>query len=172
MSKTMTRKYNKKTGTERIEKFYPNGQLKMSGDFKNGIPAGEIKEYTENGIMTGHHNLTNDSTAFYKEWLPNGVKILDCLFVDEKTEKSVRFFPDGSLESIEHYVDKKLHGLCVYYFAGNPEKVKIRANFENDERHGTFEEYYPNGNIKVRSPVEQRKTNRSSRGMDGRWKSS
>lgn len=80
------------------------------------------------------------------------------------------YYPDGSVEISEFYVDDKLHGpYQVYYSNGNIKQkanynqgvlegmvesyfeeggIRERVQFVDNQENGSFVEYYPNGNKK------------------------
>jgi antitoxin component YwqK of YwqJK toxin-antitoxin module len=96
--------------------------------------------------------VTNDINTFYTEFYQDGQQSLDCKFIDAIIERSVRYYPNGSISSIDHYVNRKREGICEdYYDTPHNGVLKVRANYHEDRRHGLFEEFYENGQIKVRS---------------------
>jgi antitoxin component YwqK of YwqJK toxin-antitoxin module len=131
------------------EIFYENGKLGFHLMFKDDELYGECKEWHPNGIMRAHNNVTNDTTAFYKEWNELEVLVLDCKFIDDVREKSCRYYPNGQIEYVDYYINRESEGVCEHYYENG--QLKRRANYHRNTVNGMIEKYYDNGRLKLRS---------------------
>jgi len=103
------------------KRYFENGKLEISCDYKMGVIEGIKKRYSEKGYL--------EALETYKNGKMDGTYIV--------------YHPDGSVKLKQIFIDDLLQGLSISYFQNGKmkEKVTIKDGFEN----GVFEEYYPSG---------------------------
>lgn len=104
-------------------KYFSNGKLYDSCNYKNGILEGERKIFSDKGYVEIQETYKNGILEGpYLVYHPNGnIKIKQTFTNNVLSDFSYRYYSDGVLK----------------------EKVTIVDGLEN----GPFDEYYPNGNL-------------------------
>ncbi len=111
----------KRTGV--WKKFYDNGKIRYSGEFKNGKEVGVFKFYT----------VTSSSQ-------PTIVKT----FIENTA--SVKFYNElGSLKSKGEMIGKNRVGKWIYYFTNG--KLFSEEEYKEGKLDGILKNYYPNGRV-------------------------
>jgi hypothetical protein len=123
--KTETESDKKNTGLR--ENYYPNGELKSSVNYKDGVKHGVAKNYYENG---------NLKLAMTYE---NG----------KKTGASYFYYEDGQLYRESIYKNDKLDGVRKVYADG---KLKSEVIYKNGYPSKGLKEYLLNGKLKTKYP--------------------
>lgn len=127
---------DKQSGKLNYKGFYPNGNIKNEGLYNyNGGKEGEWKYYDVNGVL--------NSTSEFKE--------------NMLTDKSLFYFPDGSVEIIKNYKKDTIDG---YYLKNYRSGTKYNQGwYKNGNLHGVWEIYYPNKKLKEKSYYNNDKLN-------------
>ena len=122
--------------------LFRSGKLKISGEFKNGKPVGEVKGYYEDGSVKFSY------APYKKKYKYSGQKYNYCLYkefdeqgniirhIDDKKGFERRNRQDGSLVSVLYYSRKRsIAKYYVNYFPYNKMKtVIVKGNkYEYDE---------------------------------------
>jgi antitoxin component YwqK of YwqJK toxin-antitoxin module len=116
--------------------YYPNGQVKTIASYKDGIPEGVRREFTEEGKIKMAYifkageiigeGIMNEEGAKNGEWK--------------------EYFPNGSLRAEGKYNDGKRVGEWVFYHEnGNIEQTGYYNDF--GEYDGTWRWYYASGEL-------------------------
>ena len=115
------------------ERFYPNGQIRS------------IEPYDENGIKNGTET----------EWFEDGQKEYEVEYVNNEPVRSTHWFQNGDLESKKQW-DEDGHktGVWEKYRWDWDKKKSVpqeRTTYRNGAKNGIYEEYYPNGQMKMQT---------------------
>lgn len=154
--------------------FYPNGQKRYEGAFKNDKCKGEFRYYDEQGNLkaTNTFDKTGDK-ALNKTYAPNGRVVATGYYVNQKKEGEWRYFDkeSGQLLLLEDNVGGKVNGWSrlynpkngklaeeTQYVNGIPEGVckkysdtgvlLMEGQYHNGMLEGPAKTYYPNTNVK------------------------
>lgn len=154
--------------------FYPNGQKRYEGAFKNDKCKGEFRYYDEQGNLkaTNTFDKTGDK-ALNKTYAPNGRVVATGYYVNQKKEGEWRYFDkeSGQLLLSEDNVGGKVNGWSrlynpkngklaeeTQYVNGIPEGVckkysdtgvlLMEGQYHNGMLEGPAKTYYPNTNVK------------------------
>ena len=101
-------------------KFYPNGNPKYVGNFKDDVPVGEF-----------HH--------FYENGKPQCVQT----YIDANHSKAVFYEPDGiTISSQGSYVGKEKDGKWEFYNKG---KLTLEENYKEGKKHGMKKSFNKDG---------------------------
>ena len=81
----------------KYRKFFPNGNLSIEGEFKNGVRWGTFYEYHENGKLirkiSYENGMRHGTVEVYNE---HGIPIQQAFYQDNKLVDSIKsFFPTG-----------------------------------------------------------------------------
>lgn len=133
-------------------RYYPNGNLKIAGNYKDGILVGEYKEYYSNGNLKSSINYdTLEGTTYYRD---NKLKTKSISENNSNVNNIYSYYTNGKLKSKSYYDTNsekiknesyylngnlKTSDNIIYYSNGNIKEKKI----SNDE----YIKYYINGQI-------------------------
>jgi uncharacterized protein len=116
--------------------YYPDGKIKISSLFRNGVPEGVTKEYTPDGNV--------EKAYLYK----NGVIIGTGVVKDDGNRDGPwkDFYPDGSLKAEGNYDNGKQVGEWRYYHSNG--KIEQTGKFNKQGKfEGTWKWYFDNGQL-------------------------
>lgn len=129
--------------------FYPNGQKRYEGQFKNDKCTGEFKYYDEQGRLKATNTFDKSGEkALNKTYSENGTLIATGYYIHQKKEGEWRYFSkdNGVLILVEENMDGKAHGFSkVYYETGT---LMMERQFVNGLLDGHAKIYYPSGALK------------------------
>ncbi len=154
---------------------FPNSQIAISVELKNGVLDGKAKEYFESGQIKSEKEFKNGQldgkyTIWYskgqkqeegeakngklnwdvKGWSDNGTLIYENNFVDgNQNGKCSSYFADGKLNSESNYKDGLLDGVKVEY-SPNGQK-KLEGNYTSNKQNGLFKWYDDNNGTLLKS---------------------
>lgn len=153
-------------------KQYPNGKKAYEGWFKDNIPVGTFKRYTEKGDLKVVLNCKPDNTAWATFLMPNGTKIAEGKYIKQKKDsiwvyynskgdiayteiyqngekngKSKQFYSNGQVYESAPYSNGKLNGTLVQFYRNGLNKSIV--NFSNGVQHGEIKVFYTNGNLRI-----------------------
>ncbi|MGQ3131794.1 MAG: toxin-antitoxin system YwqK family antitoxin [Flavobacteriales bacterium] len=132
-----------------FKNYYPNGQLKESGNYKNGKRDGDFTGWYENGTKDVETHFTNDvRTGSYVEYEENG----DISFRGNYNEKGKQsglwqYYEKGKLVREGTLLNDKEDGTWKYYYENG--SLKQQGSYSAAERNGEWTEYYPDGGKKL-----------------------
>ena len=93
--------------------FYPNGQLRYEGQFKNDKCKGTFRYYDEQGTLkaTNEFDKTGER-ALNKTFAPNGRVIATGYYLNQKKEGEWKYYnpTSGQLRLVEDNKDGMVHG--------------------------------------------------------------
>lgn len=129
--------------------FYPNGQKRYEGNFKNNKCVGEFKYYDEQGRLKATNTFDKSGEkALNKTYSESGTLIATGYYVNQKKEGEWRYFSkdNGVLILQEENKNGKVEGVSkVFYDTGS---LKSECTFVNGLREGHAKVYYPSGALK------------------------
>ena len=129
--------------------FYPNGQKRYEGQFKNDKCTGEFKYYDEQGRLKATNTFDKSGEkALNKTYSENGTLIATGYYIHQKKEGEWRYFSreNGKLILVEENKDGKVQGNSTAYFENGV--VMMERQFVNDQPEGHAKVYYPSGALK------------------------
>ena len=116
--------------------YYPNGTIKISAMFRNGIPEGLKREYAEDGKL--------EKAYLYQ----NGVVTGEGIVKDDGNRDGPwkDFYPDGSLKAEGNYDNGKQVGDWKYYHLNG--KIEQTGRFNKQGKFdATWKWYFDNGKL-------------------------
>lgn len=116
--------------------FYDNGKLKYSGAFRDSLPVGIHREYSENEEIIKAYEYNDFGRKI-------GEGIVDKLGL--KQGKWRILYDDGSLQAIGEYKSNKKIGTWTYYFQGG--NVEQTGKYSNGKPEGLWKWYYKDGKL-------------------------
>jgi len=140
--------------------YYPNGKIKVSGTYRNGIPEGVRREYDttgkivssaifKKGIRTGEGIVLEDGSkdGHWKEFYEEGTLLSEGNYKEGKPVGEWKYFyPDGKLEETGKYTNTgKLQGTWKWF--NQTGKLMQESEFDKGVHEGMFTEYNEEGNI-------------------------
>lgn len=102
--------------------FYPNGQLRYEGQFKNDKCKGTFKYYDEQGNLKATNEFDKSGEkALNKTYAPNGRVIATGYYQNQKKEGEWKYFDEasGQLRLVEDNKEGKVHGWSKLYNPNN-----------------------------------------------------
>lgn len=129
--------------------FYPNGQKRYEGQFKNNKCVGEFKYYDEQGRLKATNTFDKSGEkALNKTYNESGTLIATGYYVNQKKEGEWKYFSsdNGVLILLENNKNGKVEGVSkTFYDTGSP---KSECTFVNGIREGAAKVFYPSGALK------------------------
>ncbi|WP_290697692.1 toxin-antitoxin system YwqK family antitoxin [Lacinutrix sp.] len=151
---------------EIYKKHYDNGQLSVTGQFKNGKRIGEWKAFYENGVLKEilHHDENEKVVGEKKTYYENGVLKFRANYENNFLIGNGKYFhKNGQLSEIGPYEHGKPTGIWKFYFEnGNLKKSGEVINEKN--YNGLWKYYHENGQLKDSGVY-------INANPDGEWKS-
>jgi antitoxin component YwqK of YwqJK toxin-antitoxin module len=118
------------------QEYYPNGKVKISAMFRNGIQEGIQQEYDSTGIVVRSQEFRNGKLS------GEGIVQDD----GEKHGPWKDYFPDGSLKAEGSYDHGKQVGEWKFYYPSG--KIEQRGKFSKSGKpDGTWRWYFDNGQL-------------------------
>ena len=129
--------------------FYPNGQKRYEGQFKNDRCTGEFKYYDEQGRLkaTNTFDKTGEK-ALNKTYAENGTLIATGYYINQQKEGKWRYFSrdNGKVILVEDNRNGKVNGKSwVYYENGT---LMMERQFVDGLQEGHAKVFYPSGALK------------------------
>ena len=116
--------------------YYPDGKIRISAMFRNGVPEGIKREYTADG---------NIEKAYLYQ---NGVIIGEGIVKEDGNRNGPwkDFYPDGSLKSEGNYDNGKQTGEWKFYHSNG--KIEQSGKFNKQGKfEGTWKWYFDSGQL-------------------------
>ncbi|MEI6683311.1 MAG: toxin-antitoxin system YwqK family antitoxin [Bacteroidota bacterium] len=116
--------------------YYPDGKVRISAMFRNGVPEGITREYNAEGIV--------EKSVLYK----NGVVIGEGVIKDDGNRDGhwKDYYSDGSLKAEGNYDNGKQVGEWKYYHPNG--KIEQTGKFSKQGKlEGTWKWYFDNGKL-------------------------
>ena len=127
--------------------FYPNGQLRYEGQFKNDKCKGTFRYYDEQGNLKATNEFDKSGEkALNKTYAPNGRLIATCYYLTQKKDGEWKYYDDnsGQLSLVEDNVAGKVHGWSRLY---NPQNGMLaeETQFVEGQPEGQCRKYSDTG---------------------------
>ncbi len=106
-------------------KKYPNGKIMYEGTFKDDLPVGLFKRYTQEGVLLSELTYTNGR--------------------DEAT--AIFYYADGVKAAEGKYLARSKEGLWKFWSANQPHYLICEEFYHNDIRHGLSQKFYPDSTL-------------------------
>ena len=127
--------------------FYPNGQLRYEGQFKNDKCKGTFRYYDQQGNLqaTNEFNKSGER-ALNKTYAPNGRMIATGCYLNQKKDGEWKYFDaeSGQLRLVEDNKEGKVHGWSRLY---NPQNGVLaeETQFVEGQPEGQCRKYSDTG---------------------------
>ena len=154
--------------------FYPNGQLRYEGQFKNDKCKGTFRYYDEQGSLKATNDFDKTGErALNKTYAPNGRVVATGYYLNQKKEGEWKYYDanSGQLRLVEDNKAGKVHGWSrlynpnngvlaeeTQYIEGHPEGqcrkysdtgvLLMECQYHNGMLNGSTRSYYPNSVLK------------------------
>ncbi|WP_153798396.1 toxin-antitoxin system YwqK family antitoxin [Foetidibacter luteolus] len=98
--------------------YYKNGQVKMSGIYKQGRLQGERTLYHSNGALSEKINFVQDEEdGWYESYHDNGKpRYLGWMSADKKEDNHIEYDYAGNKHAETYYSDNEQHGYTAYFY--------------------------------------------------------
>ena len=136
--------------------FYPNGQKRYEGKFKNDKCTGEFKYYDEKGNLKATNVFDKTGTkATNKTYAPNGTMVATGTYLNQKKEGEWRYYSEenGTLLLVEENHEGQPHGNSTLYYETGV--VMMERKFCKGLLEGHSKTYYPSGALKEEGDYRQ-----------------
>ncbi len=116
-----------------MKPYYQNGILLQLQEYQAGKPEGEVKSFSEKGLLTAKYYLHEWKkhgleTLYHKE---SDVPMIEMMWYEDEIHGMVKtFYPDRTLESQKEMFHNEKHGPSIaWYRDGN---LMLMEEYEND----------------------------------------
>lgn len=154
--------------------FYPNGQMRYEGEFKNDKCRGTFRYYDEQGNLKATNEFDKSGErALNKTFAPNGRVVATGYYVNQKKEGEWKYYDksSGQMLLVEDNKDGKVEGWSrlynpnngvlaeeTQYVGGQPEgqcrkysdtgTLLMECQYHNGLLEGPAKTYYPTSTLK------------------------
>lgn len=128
--------------------FFPEGQVKNEGSFKNGLKDGIWKEFDVLGKIQSEENWTNGlQSGIQKYFFSNGNPRLTYVCDSNKINgKITRYFSTGHVSEISYYKKNEGYtGECTSWYSNDT--IESRQVYSNNKIKGRKLNYSPDGKL-------------------------
>ncbi|MGB3525122.1 MAG: hypothetical protein WBB32_04035 [Flavobacteriales bacterium] len=156
-----------KPGVFLWEEHFPNGKLKVSKPYLNGVIHGTLKEFYPDGSKRGETAYFNGKIhGSVKYWHPNGQPSYEGAYdLGDRTGTDKRWNNSGTLVRTGSYENGRSTGFTIFHSNGKP-ALERPARFGED--HGAVRSYSTGGDLQlVRYYTDGRLIGYSYNGPDG-----
>ncbi|MDY0343900.1 MAG: toxin-antitoxin system YwqK family antitoxin [Lentimicrobium sp.] len=131
------------------QKTDPLGRLIYKGNFENDKPQGTFIYFDTTGKVKAETRYSaNGNEAFTTSYYPNGRKMSEGLYLNEKREGEWKFFnQDTILISEEHYENGQGVGVWKNFYQNGALLEEI--TYKNGVKDGPWKQYYYDGPLKL-----------------------
>jgi len=144
--------------------FYPNGQRRYEGQFKNDMCVGEFKYYDEQGNLRATNSFDKGGTRALNKSYSDGRLIATGYYVNQKKEGEWRYYSkeNGQLLLVEDNKNGKVHGSSKVYNPLN-EQLAEEATYVDGRRNGPAKQYYDSGVLMMECQYKDNQLNGPSK---------
>ena len=137
--------------------FYPNGQKRYEGQFKNDKCKGTFCYYDEQGNLQATNEFDKSGEkCLNKTYAPNGRVIATGYYVNQKKEGEWKYFDrnSGQLLLLEDNKGGKVHGWSKLYNPNNG-KLAEETQFVDGQPEGVCRKYSDTGVLQMECQYHQ-----------------
>lgn len=141
--------------------FYPNGQKRYEGQFKNDKCKGTFCYYDEQGNLQATNEFDKSGEkCLNKTYAPNGRVIATGYYVNQKKEGEWKYFDrnSGQLLLLEDNKGGKVHGWSKLYNPNNG-KLAEETQFVDGQPEGVCRKYSDTGVLQMECQYRQGQLN-------------
>ena len=141
--------------------FYPNGQKRYEGQFKNNKCKGTFCYYDEQGNLQATNEFDKSGEkCLNKTYAPNGRVIATGYYVNQKKEGEWKYFDrnSGQLLLLEDNKGGKVHGWSKLYNPNNG-KLAEETQFVDGQPEGVCRKYSDTGVLQMECQYHQGQLN-------------
>lgn len=141
--------------------FYPNGQKRYEGQFKNDKCKGTFCYYDEQGNLQATNEFDKSGErCLNKTYAPNGRVIATGYYVNQKKEGEWKYFDrnSGQLLLLEDNKGGKVHGWSKLYNPNNG-KLAEETQFVDGQPEGLCRKYSDTGVLQMECQYRQGQLN-------------
>ena len=141
--------------------FYPNGQKRYEGQFKNDKCKGTFCYYDEQGNLQATNEFDKSGEkCLNKTYAPNGRVIATGYYVNQKKEGEWKYFDrnSGQLLLLEDNKGGKVHGWSKLYNPNNG-KLAEETQFVDGQPEGVCRKYSDTGVLQMECQYHQGQLN-------------
>lgn len=136
--------------------FDERGNLKFTGQFRDGIPYGEFRYYYKNGDLKAVSVFSNEGReTFTRTYHKNGFLMAEGKYLDRKKDSVWKYYSEWDenlLLSIEIYENTLKEGVWLNYYPDG--EVAQKITYKNDVRQGPWKQFFNNGKLKLEARYE------------------
>ena len=138
---------NEKFFTGVMTEKYPDGAVRGTSDFKEGLPDGMLKTFYPNGALeTQTIYKAGKENGVSKAYYENGALKVEVVFEDGKQKGMIKaYWENGRLMAEGEQNNRVPTGPQKAYFKNG--QLMAETNFKDGKKHGKFLEYYENGKV-------------------------
>lgn len=121
-----------------VNEYYPDGKIKTSGTYRNGIQEGIQREFSTEGQVIESRQYRN------------GILLSEGIILEDGSKEGhwKEFYPDGKIRSEGEYKDNKPVGEWKYFYPDG--KLEQSGKYTNSGKlTGTWRWYYDNGQLRL-----------------------
>ena len=129
--------------------FYPNGQMRYEGEFKNDKCKGTFRYYDEQGNLKATNEFDKSGEkALNKTYAPNGRVVATGYYLNQKKEGEWKYFDknSGQLLLVEENKDGKVNGWSRLYNPNNGVMAE-ETQYVNGQPEGQCRKYSDTGTL-------------------------
>jgi len=154
--------------TGMIKDVYPNGNAKHKGFYDDGKIVSMFTNYFENGQVERIFKAKSETRGTIDIYYKSGMIKAKGEYIKGEPLKWEDYYPDGKVEFSEEYNRGMDYHLFtkMYFENGNPQMI-FELTDEKTRKY-KYEEYYENGQIKLKGTKVQNKSTGDYR-EDGKW---
>jgi antitoxin component YwqK of YwqJK toxin-antitoxin module len=146
--------------TGKFMSWYPNGSIKIEGNYDAGYKVGNWIEYYENGNIKSEKEYSFDVLdGKYIEYANGNYECKNCdnsshiqvsgrYIKNRKNGIWIENYSNGFVKSRGEYIDYCKNGQWTYWDPTGKKRAEV--NYENDKVKGNFVLYYENGQKKLK----------------------
>jgi uncharacterized protein len=121
-----------------VNEYYPDGKLKASGTYRNGVPEGIRREYGKDGTI--------EKSFIYR----SGYIVGEGIVAEAGSREGHwrEFYANGTLKAEGEYKDDKRIGEWVFYYPGGSKEQAGKFSISG-KKTGTWKWFFEEGQLKI-----------------------
>lgn len=130
--------------------YYPGGEIRYMGQFKNDLPVDTFQYYFTDGKLKSIliHDPANSNKVFATHFYQTGDTLAKGHYLNQKKEGVWKSYGENSVLVREGlYINEKRNGKWTTYYANG--KVSEEIHYKDDIENGSLKTYFSNGQINM-----------------------